>query len=133
MYTQVNCDGSFVKMSSKELLAQAQESYNAIKRLKKEAVQRLVERRKEQILKDREKEKNSIWRAIFGYKERPMPTDEEILESLESYGDGFSFPETHWIELQYDKYVDTALRLMNAAQYADEVYVSTSDLERLLK
>jgi hypothetical protein len=134
MYSHVECDGSFVKMSSREVQARAEESYWEIKKRKKEAVQRLINKRKEEILKDREKKRNSFWSRIFGYKERLMPTDEEIQEALESYsGEFLHFPETHWIDLRYEKYVDVALRLMNAAKYSEEVYVSTTDLERLLR
>lgn len=133
-YSHVECDGSFVKMSAKEVKARAEESYWEIKKRKKEAVQRLIDSRKKEILKDREKARNSFWSRIFGYKERPMPTDEEIQESLESYsGEFLHLPETHWIDLRYEKYVDVALRLMNAAEHAEEVYVSTTDLERLLR
>jgi hypothetical protein len=42
------------------------------------------------------------------------------------------FPETFWIDYRYEKNIEVAHRLLNAASYADEVAVSTQDLERLI-
>lgn len=127
------CDGSFVKMASQEVTRLAKESLSNIENRKSAAVQRLIDKRRKLIQEDRERARNSIWCGLFGYKEQPMPTDEEILHQIKTERfDCIHIPETTWIDIRYEKYEDVAYRLLNAAKHADEIYVSTQDLERLL-
>lgn len=140
MYSQTKCDGSFVKLSSEEVKARSLESLKQIRKEIKAATQHLIDDRRQQIEEERKHRRNSIWYGFLnlftGDKEDPpMPTDEEILHDIEHDcpGDYIHLPETYWIDLRYDKYRDVAYRLYNAASHADEIYVSTSDLEMLLR
>lgn len=126
-------DGSFVKVSSKDITKRAYASLASIKLCKARDTQRLIERERIEVMAAREKKRNSLWSRLFGYKEKPEPTDAELLKSIETQrGDGIWLPETFWIDVRYDKYIEVANRLINAAKYADEIFVSTEDLERLL-
>lgn len=127
-------DGSFVYISSEKITQMARQTLANVKQRKAAAVQRLIEREKEELIQKREKKRNSFWSKLFGYKEPPMPSDEEILKAYKNQGDGMHIwiPETTWIEFRYNANVEVAYRLINAAKYADEVAVSTEDLARLI-
>jgi hypothetical protein len=129
---QKPCDGSFVRISSVKLTEMARETLENIKTYKEHDLQKLIAREKAEIIKRREKSRNSLWSKIFGYTERPMPSDEEIIKMHESSGDGIWLPETFWIDFRYEKNMEVAYRLLLAAKHADEVAVSTKDLERLI-
>lgn len=126
-------DGSFVRISSKTLTEKARQTLQNIKAYKKHDTQRLIDRERQEILDQREKSRKSIWSKLFGYKEKPIPTDEEVLEIHKNKGAGTIWlPETFWIDFRYSKNEDVAYRLINAAKYAEELYVSTEDLQRLI-
>lgn len=130
---QKPCDGSFIRISSEKLTKLARQTLENVKRYKAKDIQRLIDREKEELLERREKRKNSLWSKIFGYIEPPMPSDEEILEAYKNQRyDCIWIPETTWIDFRYEKNIEVAYRLINAAKYADEVAVSTKDLERLI-
>jgi len=127
------CDGSFVKVNSKIIIEKARASLANIEKRKKRETQRLVDDRRKELVEREKKRENSWWSRLFGYKARQLPTDEQILHSIENErGDGIWLPETFWIDYRYSKNQDIAYRLINAAEYAEEIYVSTEDLERLL-
>lgn len=129
---QKPCDGSFVRIPSAKITEMARQTLANIKQYKAKDIQRLIAKEKEEILKRREKKRNSLWSKIFGYVEPPMPSDEEIIKMHEHSGDGIWIPETVWIDFRYEKNIEVAYRLINAAKYADEVAVSTKDLSRLI-
>ena len=125
-------DGSFVKVSSVDITKKAHESLKVIERQKKRQIQDLITRLRKERNEEIEKKKSSLWSRLFGYKEIPEPNDEQILKSYECSGEGIWMPETFFIDLSWEKYIDVAYRLINAAKYADEIFVSTEDLEKLL-
>lgn len=131
--TESKCDGSFAKVDSSSLIELAHQSLENIEKYKKQEVQRLINRKRNKFLAKEEKRKNSLWSKLFGFKPRKEPTDEEIYEFIKNDHDDVIGPsELFWMDLRYEKYIDTANRLINAAKYAPEVFVSTEDLERLL-
>jgi hypothetical protein len=132
VHEQKPCDGSFVRIPSDKLTQMALKSLDNIKVYKARDRKELANRERKELLARREKKRNSIWSKIFGYKEQPMPTDEELIKMHEQSGDGIWLPETVWIDFRYQKNIEVAYRLINAAKHADEVAVSTKDLERLL-
>lgn len=129
---QKPCDGSFVRVPSVKLTERARQTLENIKAYKQHDLKKLIASEKKEILKQRDSRRNSLWTKLFGYTEPPMPTDEEIIKIHEQNGDGIWLPETVWINYRYSEYEETARRLLNAAQYADEVAVSTKDLAKLI-
>ena len=129
---QKPCDGSFVRISSANLKEMANRTLKNIPKYKAYDRERLAKRLKKELLEEREKSRNSIWSKIFGYKEKPIPSDEELIKAHEGSGEGIWLPETFWIDFRYSKNIEVAQRLLHAAQYADEIAVSTKDLERLI-
>lgn len=134
VHEQKPCDGSFVRIPSEKLTALAFKSLDNIKKYKAADRKKLADRERKELRERREKSRNSIWSKIFGYKERPEPTDEELIKMHENSGNPSCIwlPETFWIDFRYEKNIEVAYRLINAAKHADEVAVSTKDLERLL-
>jgi hypothetical protein len=131
---QKPCDGSFVRLSSDKLKNMALNTLDNIKVYKANDRKRLADRERKELREQREKSRNSIWSKIFGYKERPEPTDDELIKMHENSGSPgcIWLPETFWIDYRYEKNIEVAHRLLNAANHADEVAVSTKDLERLI-
>lgn len=131
---QKPCDGSFVRISSEKLKKMALTTLDNIKKYKAHDRKRLADRERKELREQREKSRNSIWSKIFGYKERPEPTDDELIKMHENSGSPgcIWLPETFWIDFRYEKNKEVAYRLLNAAEHADEVAVSTKDLERLI-
>ena len=132
IHEQKSCDGSFVSIPSDKLKVMVLQTLDNIKKYKSRDLKRLANNEREMLLAKREKDRNSIWSKIFGYKEKPMPTDEELIEIHKNSGDGLWLPETFWIDLRYQKNIEVAERLYNATKYTDVVTVSTQDLQRLI-
>lgn len=128
------CDGSFIRISSAKLKEMANQTLENIKLYKAHDRKRLASRERKEFLERQEKKRNSIWSKLFGYKEVPVPTDEEFikLHGGKGGGDTIWLPETFWIDFRYSKNAEVAHRLLLAAEHADEVAVSTKDLERLI-
>jgi len=133
-HEQKPCDGSFIRIPSEKLKTMALQTLENIKKYKAKDRKRLADRERKELQEKREKRRNSIWSKIFGYKEQPEPTDEELIKMHENSGSPgcIWLPETFWIDYRYEKNIEVAHRLLNATEYADEVAVSTKDLERLI-
>ena len=131
---QKSCDGSFVRIKSDKLTNMARQTLENIKKYKARDRKRLADRERKELREQREKSRNSIWSKIFGYKEQPEPTDEELIKMHENSGSPgcIWLPETFWIDYRYSINAEVAHRLLLAAEHADEVAVSTKDLERLI-
>ncbi len=131
---QKPCDGSFIRLPSEKLKGMALQTLENIKKYKARDRKRLADRERKELQEKQEKRRKSIWSKIFGYKEQPEPTDEELIKMHEGKGGGDTIwlPETFWIDFRYSKNAEVAHRLLLAAEHADEVAVSTLDLERLI-
>lgn len=117
-----SCDDSFVKMTSSKIIEMAKATLKYIKDYRDSATKAVFDNEKQYIM-------NGFWHKLF---KRPEPTDEEVWASVNRCGgDVIHFPETFFINLRYSKNEDAAHRLLNAAQHADEIYISTKDLRRL--
>ncbi len=132
VHEQKPCDGSFVRISSDKLTQMARQSLENIKKYKARDRKRLADKERDEYNKRIEKKRNSLWSKLFGYTEPPTPSDEELIKMHEQSGDGIWLPETFWIKFRYQTNIEVAYRLINAAKYADEIAVSTKDLERLI-
>lgn len=134
MQNSRTCDGSFVRLPSEKLKNMALNTLDNIKFYKAKDRKKLADRERKELREYEEKRRKSIWSKIFGYKERPEPTDEELIKRHENSGSPgcIWLPETFWIDYRYEKSIEVAHRLLNAAEHADEVAVSTQDLERLI-
>ena len=113
----VHKDGSFVRMRSDVIKAKCEAMLIAIEAVRKKRVQETIEATRQRMMK-------GFWHRLF---KRPVPTDEQVRQHL---NDGF-ISELFWDENAYFKNEEIARKLLNASKYAEEIYVSTEDLERL--
>lgn len=113
---------SLVKLTSAKVIDKCERSLAYIKAYRENEFKKL-------IVKERERIVNGFFHKLF---KRPVPSDEEVVRIIEQpSGDVFNVPETFWINIQFHKSEEIAKRLLNAAKQADEIYVSTEDLEYL--
>lgn len=115
-------DGSFVSLPSTKIIYLCERTLERITNHRKRAHKKLIEETREEMV-------NDWWHKLW---KKPIPTDEEVLSYIHrSGGDTIRLPETFWINCHGVTNEDTAHRLLNAAKYADEVCISTEDLERI--
>jgi hypothetical protein len=114
----VHKDGSFVLIRSDIIKAKCENALASIKAAREKYRQEAMDKARAEMM-------NGFWFKLF---KKPVPTDEQV----ESYlCDGVMFSELFRIQIMYYKQEDVANRLLSASKYADEMYVSTEDLERL--
>jgi hypothetical protein len=114
----VNADGSFVKISSKDATEMAAKTLIWVDKLRTNRLNRAIEIEIQRI-------NNGFWHKLFRMKDA---TVEEAKKSLAYDECNFDY---HFTSLIAGKNEETALRILNAAEHADEVYISTEDLKRI--
>lgn len=114
----VECDGSFVKMSSVDVKKMALKTLEWIKNEREK-------KREEEIQFTQKSLDNGFWHKLFRMK---PSTREQAIAVLES--DPWDI-DYHCPEIIYWKNEDTAKRVLNACEHADEIYISTKDLRRI--
>lgn len=115
-------DGSFVTVPSKTIIDLCNKTIDRIAKYRERAHKKLIETTRDEMV-------NDWWHKLW---KKPVPTDEEVLTYIHrSGGDTIRLPETFWINFHGSANEDVAHRLLNAAKYADEVSISTEDLEKI--
>jgi hypothetical protein len=113
----IECDGSFIKMSSKKIAELANNTLVWVKEVRETKRKSYIENVRQEIM-------NGWWHR---FRNKPIPTDEEVLARIE---------ENPWnsfnlIPIHGGKAEAAAIRLLKACEYADEIYISTEDLRRI--
>lgn len=115
-------DGSFVTMPSHRIILLCEQTLQRIADYRKRQHKKLIEDTRAEMI-------DNWWHKLW---KKPDPTDEEVLTYIHrGGGDTIRLPETFWINIHGSTEEDVAHRLLNAAKYADEVCISTEDLERI--
>jgi hypothetical protein len=104
------CDGSFVKMSSKTVAEMATKELEWIKQYREKKTQRAIESCRQKMV-------NGWWHRLW---KKPVPTDQEVIVFLEF--------DIDMINATYGCSEMIAKRLLNACQYAEDIFISTEDL-----
>lgn len=112
------CDGSFVKIASKDAVEMATNTLVWVKKLRADAKLAAIETERQRI-------NNGFWHKLFHLKEA---TIEQAVGNLED--DHWNF-DYHFTSVIARKNEEAANRILNAAKHADEVYISTEDLRRI--
>ena len=116
--TTNECDGSFVKVASKDAKEMAQNTL--------EWVQERRQTSRESAIK---REMDNINEGFFHKLFRMKPaTREEAVANLQNDIWNFEYHGTHFIGYENEK---TANRILNACKHAEEIYISTEDLRRI--
>jgi hypothetical protein len=113
----VHKDGSFVRMRSDVIKAKCEAMLIAIKSIRQERVKKTIEEGRQRMMQ-------GFWHRLL---KKPVPTDDQVKSYL---SDGM-ISETFWDEISFYKNEEVAKKLLNACTYAEEIFVSTEDLERL--
>jgi hypothetical protein len=115
------CDGSFIKMPSKKVSEMAKARLAWIEQYKKD-------RRQKHIDKNRQEMINGWWHR---FRKLPIPTDQEVIDYIEdSYRNG-NWGINWWPVNHYSESEAVANRLINACEHAEDIYISTEDLQRI--
>ena len=114
----IEADGSFVKISAKEAKNMAEDTLQWIKKER-------TARKEEAILADMKRLDSGFWHKLFRMKPH---TREDAIASLDD--DPWDF-DYHFSKLMYHKSEDSARRILNACNFAEEIYISTEDLRRI--
>jgi hypothetical protein len=113
----VHKDGSFVKMSSKDVKVKCEATLRSIKQIRQQKVSKTIEDARQEIMGG----------FLYRLFKRPPPTDEEVRDYL--HGDWIS--PLFWDERAFYKDEEVATKLLHACQFVEEIYVSTEDLRRI--
>lgn len=114
----IETDGSFVKIASKNAIEMATKTLARIEKLRAESKEKAIEIERQHI-------NNGFFHKLFRMKDATIEDAEKSL----SYDD-WNF-DYHFTGLIAHKNEDSANRILNAAQHADEIYISTEDLQRI--
>jgi hypothetical protein len=109
---------SFVKMPTSKVAEMAQNTKNKLKARRDEQLDKYV---KERI----QKTVNHWWHRLWSKKD---PTYQEMVSFLETE----DFGAYWWIANQYNDQLNVANRILRACCQADEIYLSTKDLDNIL-
>ena len=111
-------DGSFVKISSKDAVEMATKTLAWVDSLRAESKAKAIEAERQRL-------NNGFFHKHFRMKEATVEDDKASLDY-----DEWNF-YYHFNELIAHKNEVTALKILNAAEHADEIYISTEDLKRI--
>lgn len=128
-----NCgNGSFVKVSSKEIIKLANETLKSIRQYREKTIQRRIDKEKKKIVEEREKRAARFWNRWLNISDvnKPLPSNEEIMKIISI--NEHPFDSISFIEISFSKDEDIAQRLLNVAQHTDEIYVSVEEFSRLV-
>jgi hypothetical protein len=117
-YDNERCDGSFIKMPSKKVSEMAKDKLARINAYIKERKEKHIKYVRQEII-------GGFWHRFWN---RPDPTDEEIIAFC---NDMVFYDRLAWPNLNYNDTIYVANRLINACQHAEELYISTEDLQRI--
>lgn len=106
-------DGSFVMMRSDIIKIKCERTLIWIKEAREEKIKNLMDSARAKIMQ-------GFWHRLF---KKPIPTDDQVKAYLDY--------ELFFAQVRYGNSEAIANKLLNACKYADEIYVSTEDLERL--
>jgi hypothetical protein len=112
------CDGSFVKIASKDAIEMATKTLAWVDKLRSDRQAGTIEIEQQRI-------NNGFFHKLFRMKEA---TVEDAKKNL-AY-DHWNF-DYHFNGLIAHKNESAANRILNAAKHADEIYISTEDLQRI--
>ena len=112
-----NCDGSFIKMPTSKVAEMAQKTLDWINQYRAEKTQKYIESHRQYMV-------SGFWHRFW---KRPAPSDKEVIKNINNNPwNNFQF-----IAMSYDITEKTAKRLLIACKQADEIYISTEDLQRI--
>jgi len=109
---------SFIKMPTSKVAQMAQKAIDTLQARRQERLDKYVEERLQTTT-------NHWWHRLWNKKN---PTREEMVAFLENEEWG-----SYWyIANSYNDQLYVARRLLNACKQADEIYLSTKDLDNIL-
>src|SRR5580692_1583915 len=120
MFDNVSCDGSFIKMSSKKVSEMAKAKLVWIEQYKKDRRQQHIDRNRQAIM-------NGWWHR---FRKLPVPTDQEVIDYIDEYRKS-NWGMNWWPINHYYGSEVVCIRLINACLHAEEIYISTEDLQSI--
>ena len=125
------CDGSFLKMPSAKVAEMAQTMIRLIEFKRIEARAKTFAWVREKLMKrswwDR------LWNTLNKNWNQPItePTEQQIIAYCEDEGEFYGSNPLDQDANLYSRQYHVAHRLLRATQYAEEIYISTADLQAI--
>ena len=121
---EVKCDGSFIKIPSPKVAEMAKAKIKWIEKYRANKIAKLIGSRRQEMIKPTWWDR--LWNNVI-----PVPTDQEVIEDYrrEAAIPYNWFDPLYNAEQEYSGNYYIAHRLLRATQHADEIYISTEDLQ----